>query len=188
MPCEFPWPMSAHPDLGPKPTSATRKAASSAPPNARPDDVAIAALAAQPSAGAYVIGGDLIVMKKGAAAQRSAVHLGRSARAGRGQRDDFPRPARWRRAFRLRPRAGGGRGAENARRFPRHRSAIDRSAGPGRRRPSAADRRGQGGAALARAASLLPELRPPDTARASRLEARSARTARPSISRAPIRW
>jgi NAD+ diphosphatase len=59
--------MSAHPDLGPKPHLGYTQSRIERAAERRPDDVAIAALAAQPSAGAYVIGGDLIVMKKGSA-------------------------------------------------------------------------------------------------------------------------
>ena len=59
--------MPARPDLGPKPHLGYTQSRIERAAERRPDDAAIAALAAQPSAGAYVIGGDLIVMKKGAA-------------------------------------------------------------------------------------------------------------------------
>ncbi len=57
--------MPAHPDLGPKPHLGYTQSHIERAAERRSDDAAIAALAAQPSAGAYVIGGDLIVMKKG---------------------------------------------------------------------------------------------------------------------------
>ena len=59
--------MPAHPDLGPKPHLGYTQSRIERAAERRPDNAAIAALAAQPSAGAYVIGGDLIVMKKGSA-------------------------------------------------------------------------------------------------------------------------
>jgi NAD+ diphosphatase len=58
--------MSPRPDLGPKPHLGYTQSRIERAAERRPDEKAIAALAAQPSAGAYVIGGDLIVMKKGA--------------------------------------------------------------------------------------------------------------------------
>jgi len=58
--------MSPRPDLGPKPRLGYTHSRSERTAERRPDVKAIAALAAQPSASAYVIGGDLIVMKKGA--------------------------------------------------------------------------------------------------------------------------
>jgi NAD+ diphosphatase len=57
--------MPAHPDLGPKPHLGYTQSPIERAAERRSDDATIAALAAQPSAGAYVIGGDLIVMKKG---------------------------------------------------------------------------------------------------------------------------
>ncbi|HZL39728.1 MAG TPA: NAD(+) diphosphatase [Pseudolabrys sp.] len=58
--------MSPRPDLGPKPNLGYTQSRIERAAERRPDDAGIAALAAQPSARAYVIGGDLIVMKKGA--------------------------------------------------------------------------------------------------------------------------
>jgi NAD+ diphosphatase len=58
--------MSPRPDLGPKPRLGYTQSRIERAAERRPDDKAIAALAAQPNTGAYVIGGDLIVMKKGA--------------------------------------------------------------------------------------------------------------------------
>jgi NAD+ diphosphatase len=58
--------MSPRPDLGPKPHLGYTQSRIERAAERRPDEKAITALAAQPSAGAYVIGGDLIVMKKGA--------------------------------------------------------------------------------------------------------------------------
>ena len=68
--------------------------------------------------------------------------------------------------------AGGGGGAQEQRTLSRHRPALDRGAGAGRARTSAADRRGQGGAALAPAPPLLFELRRADASHSGRLEAR----------------
>src|SRR5674536_213990 len=63
-------------------------------------------------------------------------------------------------------------GDEDPRRLACHRPAFDRGAGAGLARASAADRRGQGGAALAFAPPFLPELRRADANRACRLAAR----------------
>ncbi len=57
---------SPRPDLGPKPRLGYTQSRIERAAELRPDDAAIARLAAQPNAGAYVIGGDLIVIKKGA--------------------------------------------------------------------------------------------------------------------------
>jgi NAD+ diphosphatase len=59
--------MSPRPDLGPKPRLGYTQSRIERAAERRPDNAAIAALAAQPSAGAYLIGGDLIFMKKGSA-------------------------------------------------------------------------------------------------------------------------
>jgi NAD+ diphosphatase len=58
--------MSPPPDLGPKPHLGYTQSRIERVAERRSDDSGIAALMAQPKAGAYVIGGDLIVMKKGA--------------------------------------------------------------------------------------------------------------------------
>src|SRR6185437_9972050 len=147
--------MPAHPDLGPKPHLGYTQSRIERAAERRPDNAAIATLAAQPSAGAYVIGGDLIVMKKGSALNDPLFTLAEARALGAANETVFL-----------------GLLGDAARRFSRHRFAIDRSTGSGRRHASTADCRSQGGAALARAASLLPELRPRDASRASRLEAR----------------
>jgi NAD+ diphosphatase len=54
------------PDLGPKPRLGYTQSRIERAAERRSDEAGIAALMAQPKAGAYVIGGDLIVMKKGA--------------------------------------------------------------------------------------------------------------------------
>jgi len=64
--CEFPFHMPSRPDLGPKPRLGYTQSRLERAAERRPDHNAIAALLAQPNAGAYVIGGDLIVLKKGA--------------------------------------------------------------------------------------------------------------------------
>ena len=56
--------MSPRPDLGPKPRLGYTESRIERAAELRPDEAAIAKLAAGPRAGAYVIGGDLIVMKK----------------------------------------------------------------------------------------------------------------------------
>ncbi len=58
--------MSPRPDLGPKPRLGYTQSPIERAAELRPDDAAIARLLAQPGTGAYVIGGDWIVMKKGA--------------------------------------------------------------------------------------------------------------------------
>jgi NAD+ diphosphatase len=59
--------MPPRPDLGPKPRLGYAQSRIERAGELRNDNAAIARLAAQPRAGAYVIGGDLIVMKKGLA-------------------------------------------------------------------------------------------------------------------------
>ena len=58
--------MPPRPDLGPKPRLGYAQSRIERAAELRTDNASIARLAAQPRAGAYVIGGDLIVMKKGA--------------------------------------------------------------------------------------------------------------------------
>lgn len=57
--------MLPHPDLGPKPRLGYTQSRIERAAELRPNAAAIARLAAQPQAGAYVIGGDWIAMKKG---------------------------------------------------------------------------------------------------------------------------
>jgi NAD+ diphosphatase len=59
--------MPSPPELGPKPRLGYVQSRIERAAELRADDAAIARLAGEPRAGAYVIGGDLIVMKKGAA-------------------------------------------------------------------------------------------------------------------------
>ena len=59
--------MSPRPDLGPKPLLGYTQSRLERAAELRPDADAMAGLAAQPNAGAYVIGGDWIAMKKGSA-------------------------------------------------------------------------------------------------------------------------
>jgi len=59
--------MSPPPDLGPKPRLGYTQSRIERAAERRNNDAGIAALRAQPNAGFYAIGGDLIVMKKGAA-------------------------------------------------------------------------------------------------------------------------
>ena len=59
--------MSPPPDLGPKPRLGYAQSRIERAAERRNNDAGIAALVAQPNAGFYAIGGDLIVMKKGAA-------------------------------------------------------------------------------------------------------------------------
>src|ERR1019366_6362585 len=58
--------MPPRPDLGPKPRLGYTQSRIERAAELRPDNAAMARLAAQPDAGAYVIGGDWIAMKKGA--------------------------------------------------------------------------------------------------------------------------
>jgi NAD+ diphosphatase len=67
---------SPRPDLGPKPRLGYTQSRIERAAELRPDDAAIARLAAQPNAGAYVIGGDLIVIKKGAPLNEPLFTLG----------------------------------------------------------------------------------------------------------------
>src|SRR6185312_8779349 len=66
-PCASLIPMSPRPDLGPKPRLGYTESRIERAAELRPDEAAMAKLAADPRAGAYVVGGDLIVMKKAAA-------------------------------------------------------------------------------------------------------------------------
>ncbi len=59
--------MPSSPELGPKPRLGYVQSRIERAAELRADDAAIARLAGEPRAGAYVIGGDLIVMKKGSA-------------------------------------------------------------------------------------------------------------------------
>ena len=58
--------MPPRPDLGPKPRLGYTHSRIERAAELRPDKAAMVRLAAQPHAGAYVIGGDWIAMKKGA--------------------------------------------------------------------------------------------------------------------------
>ena len=119
-----------------------------------------------PRAGAYVIGGELIVLKKAAPLNQPLFTLAEAralAPAGEmvflGLHDGAAR-------FGIGIAPAAAESAEDARGLPGHRPALDRGAGAGRHRASAADRRGQGGAALARAPPLLLQLRRGDASRA----------------------
>ena len=57
--------MSSRPDLGPKPRLGYANSRIERAAEKRPDDAALAAYAADPRAMAYIIGSDLIIMKKG---------------------------------------------------------------------------------------------------------------------------
>jgi NAD+ diphosphatase len=63
--CEFARRMSSRPDLGPKPRLGYSDSLIERAAELRPDAAALADLARDPRAGTYVVGGDLIVMKKG---------------------------------------------------------------------------------------------------------------------------
>ena len=99
----------------------------------------------------------------------------------------LPRPHGRRAAFRAGDRAGGDRSAQEPRRLRGHRSAHDRGARHGRGRAPAAARRRQVAAALACAASLLLQLRRGRPGSSTPDGGATARPARCSISRAPIR-
>ena len=109
--------MPPRPDLGPKPRLGYTDSRLERAAELRTDEAALAALAADRRAGAYVIGGDLIVIKKGAPLNDPLFTHGRSARAWAGDRDGLPRAARRRRPLRRRHCAGGGGSAEDARRI-----------------------------------------------------------------------
>ena len=64
-PCEFPARMSPRHDLGPRPRLGYVDSRIERAAERRSDEAAIAALAADPNARAYVIGGERIVMRKG---------------------------------------------------------------------------------------------------------------------------
>jgi len=73
---------SPRPDLGPKPRLGYTQSRIERAAELRFDDAAIARLAAQPNAGAYVIGGDLIVIKKGAPLNEPLFTLGEARALG----------------------------------------------------------------------------------------------------------
>jgi NAD+ diphosphatase len=66
LPCEFQRRMSPRPDLGPKPRLGYTQSRIERAAEQRPNEAALAAFAADTQAGAYIIGGDHIVMKKDA--------------------------------------------------------------------------------------------------------------------------
>ena len=153
----------------------------------RGDDAALAKLAQNERAGFYLIGGELVLMKK-RGDDLDPLFTPAEARAlGTARETVFLGLMDERAALRHRPRPGVGRAAQGARRSENHRSAHDRGAGPRRRRASAAARRSQGAARLARAPSLLPQLRRADAGRGGRLAARLPVLQGASIFRAPIR-
>ena len=135
----------------------------------------------------YLIGHELIVLKKGGAVHDPLFSPAEARSLADDHRDGFSRHRGRRLPVRLRHRAGRSRSAEGARRPVRDRPALDRHPGPGRGRAPAAARRGQGDAALARAAPLLRQLRRGDRAWSTPAGSAPARPARRSISRAPIR-
>ena len=119
----------------------------------------------------YAIGGELVVMRKAAngADPLFAPDEARAlAPAAEPCSSGLPRG----RPLRHRARSRGDQGAEGAAAISRHRPALDRGAGPGRDRiicrRSPKPRR----CCLARAASLLRQLRRADERRRGRLEAR----------------
>jgi NAD+ diphosphatase len=74
--------MSPRPDLGPKPRLGYTQSRIERAAERRPDDKAITALAAQVNAGAYIIGGDHIVMKKGAPLNDPLLTMGEARALG----------------------------------------------------------------------------------------------------------
>ncbi len=104
--CDFPRRMPPRPDLGPKPRLGYTESRLERAAERRTDDAALAAPRRRRTcAGAYVIGGELIVMKKGAPLNDPLFTIERSARARARDRDGVPRAARRRRPFRLRHRS-----------------------------------------------------------------------------------
>ena len=163
--------MSPRPDLGPKPRLGYTASLIERAAERRADAAVLAALESDPRARAYAIGGELVVIKKTAAV---SIRCSRCPRRARSVRPPKPCSSGCSRA----PRALRSRSSEppprRSRRggLRRHRSALDRGAGSGRGRPSAADRRRQGAAPLACAPPLLLQLRGGDQPRRSRLAAR----------------
>ena len=68
--------MSSRPNLGPKPRLGYSESRIERAAELRSDASAIAALARDPAAGAYVIGGDWVVMKKGSPLSEPLFTLG----------------------------------------------------------------------------------------------------------------
>ena len=159
-------------DLGPKPHLGYTESLIERAAEKRLDAAWLAAQGADRGSRAYVIGGELIVLKKGGALHDPLFTPDEARALGPLTETVFLGLLDGAAALRRRHRAGARRSAEGARRPVRDRPALDRHPGPGRRRASAAARRGQGDAALARAAPLLLQLRRGDRHGRCRLEAR----------------
>ena len=163
--------MSPRLDLGPRPRLGYTQSLIDRAAEKRLDTAWLAARLADPRTLAYVIGGELIVLKKGGDVHDPTFTPEEARALAPNHRDRVPRPDRRRRALRHRTDAGERGGAQGAQRSRRHRPALDRDPGAGRARPPAAAGRGQGDAALARAAPVLLQLRGRDRHGRRRLEA-----------------
>ena len=164
--------MSLRPDLGPKPRLGYCDSRIERAAELRIDAAAIDALARKPGAGAYVIGGEWIVMKKGSLLNEPLFTLAEANALSPatetiflGVLDGAPRfghglPPQTAEALKS-------RGDLHVTDLPFRRSSRSRCA-----RSSAADRRSQGGAALACTPPLLLELRQRDQDCQRRLAAR----------------
>ena len=93
--------MPPRPELGPKPRLGYTQSPIERAAELRADDAALTRLTAQPAAGAYVIGGDWIVMKKAAPLSAPLFTLADARALGADGRNGISRPARWRGPFRL---------------------------------------------------------------------------------------
>ena len=86
--------MSSRPDLGPKPRLGYSESRVERAAELRSDAAAIAALARDPAAGAYVIGGDWVVMKKGSPLSEPLFTLSEAQVLGPADRNNLPWIAR----------------------------------------------------------------------------------------------
>ena len=156
--------MSPRPDLGPKPrlgytASLIERASRAAHGRGR----ALGVREGSTHARAYLVGGEMVILKHTGADSRSAVHIGAGAHVRPHGGNRLSRALPRRAAIRGRARSAGRRDAQDARGLRRHRSALDRGARPGRggssRRRSPKARRcsiGTRGIASARLAGLRP--------------------------------
>ena len=125
---------SCHPApiSAPSRVSATRRACSTARPSAAPMPPHLRPWQSDPRAGVYVIGGEMVVLKKRATVHEPLFTPDEARALVAHGRSGVPRPARRGRPVRARAQRRNGRDAEDPRRFRRDRFAFDRHPGTGR--------------------------------------------------------
>ena len=160
--------MPFRPDLGPKPRLGYSDSRIERAAESRPDASAIAALLRDPAAGTYLIGGDWIVMKKGAPLNEPLFTLAVTSLSGATETIFLGLLDGALAGHGLTPQAADALKAHDDFLSP---ICAQLQAGPGCGQ-SSANRRGQGCVALARAPPFLPELWCPYAADVGRMAAR----------------